>query len=91
VYKELNECDETFTLDVDALMSDGEVGDTYQVWAHQWTHQLTKFGVKSTSDGATIDAMVSMELGATVTVDVPAETTTLTQLTDDLQAILTSN
>ena len=92
LYTALRDCDKTFTIDVDALMSEGEVGDTYQLWATQWTHQLTKFGVKSTSkDGATLDAVVTTELGKSVTIDIPTETTTLTQLSDDLQAILTSN
>lgn len=91
LYTALHDCDETFTIDPKALVDNGEVADTYQLWANQWTHQLTKFGVKSTSGGATLDATISTDLGKAVTVDVPTETTTLSQLSDDLQAILTSN
>ena len=88
LYTALHDCDETFTIDPKALVDNGEVADTYQLWANQWTHQLTKFGVQSTSGGATLDATISTDFSKAVTVDIPSNTTTLAQLTTDLQAIV---
>lgn len=89
IYTTLHDCDSTFTLDSSALTADtGTATGSVELWANQWTHQLTKVVLADTSSGSTINATIEPAFNQPVTIDTPTGSTTLTQLVSDLTSTL---
>jgi hypothetical protein len=85
IYTALHDCDKTFTLDASSLTIDNaNSGGNIELWATEWTHQLTKVVIDGTSDGNTIKSSFEPVFNQPVTIDAPATSTTLTQLFTDL-------
>lgn len=89
IYTALHDCDSSFTVDASTFANSSNASDTLQLWANQWTHQLSKIVITSVSDGTTLDATIIPDYSKAVTIDIPKDTTTLAQLSSDIEAILT--
>ena len=92
IYKDLHDCDNSFTVDSNTLTTDSSSTSTgyIQLWANQWSHQLTKLVLSSTSDGTTLNATIKPDFTQAVKIDAPSSTITMSQLTSDLTGILGS-
>lgn len=91
IYTTLHNCDSTFTIDSSTFSADTGTGTgtgSVELWANQWTHQLTKLVLADTSDGSTINATIEPTFNQAVTIDTPTSSTTLTQLVSDLTSTL---
>jgi hypothetical protein len=91
IYTALHDCDSSLTLDAGALTSDtGTATGSIELWANQWTHQLTKLVLSETSDGTSLKSTIEPTFNPTPapTVDTPSSSTTLTQLVSDLTSTL---
>lgn len=89
IYTALHDCDSSFTLDSNTLTADtGTATGSVELWANQWTHQLTKVIFSETSDGTTLGSTIEPTFNQPVTIDTPSSSTTLTQLVSDLTSTL---
>ena len=91
IYKSLNDCDETYTIDtsdfdttsVTDTNNDGKV----EIWVSRWTHTLTKISIKGESDGTSTSIIVNPRYDEPVTVETPEVSITIAELQNDIESI----
>lgn len=94
LYKQLNDCDKSFTIDEKDINDmfkedDKSTADVrVELWVSRFTHQVTKFSVNAKDDDMTVDMVVEPTFNKPVTVEVPKDSTTIKQLTADIEKLV---
>lgn len=90
IYKQLHNCDSSFTINTDDLTDNSNSKDTgtVTVWVSRWTHELTNATIHDTSDGTTTDLSIEPTFNQPVKVEAPAKSTTLSQLESDINDVI---
>jgi len=92
LYKQLHNCDSSFTINADDLTTSTDSSDksTVTVWVSRWTHEFTKATIDDTSDGTTTNLSIEPTFNQPVTVTAPAKSITLKQLESDITNLVES-
>lgn len=93
IYKQLHDCDSSFTIDADDVTpasSGADTASTITVWVSRWTHELSKITISGKDDDATIDMSAEPTFNQKVNVVAPARSTTLSQLESDITELFQS-
>jgi hypothetical protein len=89
LYKELRDCDDSFEFDEKDLQTDDTVkSERTEIWLSQWQHEITSVNVRSEDrEGAVTEVSWLPKFNGEVSVDIPKDARTLTELQSDIQAI----
>ena len=91
IVKELQKCDENFKLDADDINGDSTTEQSdgqFEVWVDRWSHQFTKFNLTGKDDdGGEATFIVEPKFNQTVSINVPKDTVSLSELKADIEKI----
>jgi hypothetical protein len=90
IYKELKKCDDSFSSNVDSLLTDDPKDSSsgksrVSVWVSRWSHQLTKLELEGSSDESQGGLVVEPTFNQAVAVTVPKDVTTISELKEDIE------
>jgi hypothetical protein len=88
-YKQLVECDDSFKIDEEDMEPEDTVkSERTEIWLSQWRHEITRVNVRSESNDGSITEMSWLPVfNEQISVDIPSDARTLTELQADMEAI----
>jgi hypothetical protein len=91
IYKSLNGCDKSFTINaLDISNQFTTDGTTTKLWSNMWSHQITKLEMNGSDDGTNTELSVLPKFNQTVVVKAPDSSISLSQLQTYIQELFTS-
>jgi hypothetical protein len=92
IYKSLNECDSTFTINASDFSKSDDLkdSDTVEIWVGAWSHKITRLTVKSSTSDTTFSATVLPKYDQKVEITAPASSISVTELKTYIEELFQS-